>query len=262
MERIIFSDIDKKCLNCGKKLEIKNSRDITRKKFCSRKCNGFNHGKDMLSDPDFRNKFLNSSRNDISNSLKGLRGEVHPAWVDRENRSCKYCESIFECRKNSKRKYCSRKCSLDHIHIRNMRDRVLKREYQCVICGTSFLRSVNYKQNPKYCSYKCNGIDRCISSRKTKTDIEHKICDILNSMNIDFSEQVNIKNISVADFAISNLLIFADGDYWHDLPGRKESDVLKTERLELFGYKVLRFRGSVIKKDPEFVKKEIIKFLP
>jgi very-short-patch-repair endonuclease len=71
----------------------------------------------------------------------------------------------------------------------------------------------------------------------------------------------NLKNISVVDFVIEDLLIFADGDYWHNLKDRRKKDLEKTNNLQDLGYKVLRFDGSFIKTEIDLVKKKITEFL-
>lgn len=259
MKRVDLSSIDKRCLSCGTKLLLKVTRDITRKNFCSRSCGGHYRGKLTMSDPELKKKILKEATSPESNSKKGLRGERHSKWVYREERKCKMCDAGFQCRITSKRKYCSFTCSLKDVHLKNRIDRVEKIEYSCLVCSKKFKRSINYKQNPKYCSLRCNGIDTCknISSVKGRTDIEDLIHDLLVSMNLEFEEQINIDNISVADFKVGNLLIFADGDYWHGLPGRKEKDIYQSEKLENIGYAVLRFPGSLIKSDMNLVHNKI-----
>lgn len=75
-------------------------------------------------------------------------------------------------------------------------------------------------------------------------------------------------------FLKSKIAIFADGDFWHGksfnkwklkIPGfwrKKIADNIKRDRfqnrvLRKAGYKVLRFYGSKIKKNPEFVKNTV-----
>ena len=259
--KIDFYLVNKQCLYCNIKLKIKNFRDIERKKFCSMRCLGTYHGKLRLSDPEKKSNFLASSYTLESNLKKSLKLDKHPLWVKREHRICIRCNSQFECKVNAKRKYCSFNCSLSHIHDNNKHDKVEKIEYSCIVCNNKFKRSINYKQNHKYCSYRCNGIDRMTNSNKERTDIEIIISDLLKSMNIGFKEQVNIKNISVVDFVIEDLLIFADGDYWHNLKDRRKKDLEKTNNLQDLGYKVLRFDGSFIKTEIDLVKKKITEFL-
>ena len=75
---------------------------------------------------------------------------------------------------------------------------------------------------------------------------------------LKYDSQYVIKNISIADFKIEDLLIFADGDYWHNLPGRREKDLIQTNKLKKIGYRVIRFDGSLIENNPELVKEKII----
>lgn len=79
-------------------------------------------------------------------------------------------------------------------------------------------------------------------------------------------------------FSKNKIIIFADGDFWHGknfkkwkskIPGfwcKKITDNIKRDRLQnrvlrKAGYKVLRFYGSRIKKNPEFVKNNVKKYL-
>jgi hypothetical protein len=42
------------CKNCNSELKIQNKRDVIRKNFCSRSCNGIFNGKKRLEDTDFK----------------------------------------------------------------------------------------------------------------------------------------------------------------------------------------------------------------
>lgn len=208
----------KSCKSCGKELKLKNLRDIERKKFCSRSCNGYYHSKKRMEDPEFKKKFLELSRTKEANNKKRLSGKNNPLWVERENRNCVYCQASFETRKNSNRKYCS-----------------------------------------KNCSRKCHCIGIVKFSNKESTNIERIMEGILIELGIQYLKQQNIKNISVADFMMGNILIFVDGDYWHNLPGRRNKDEYQTRVLTNMGFEVIRFDGSLIEKDQQYIKDEIIR---
>jgi very-short-patch-repair endonuclease len=258
MGKINFSEITKFCLTCGNKLILTVSRDIERKKFCSRSCAGYYQGKINISNPEIKLKFLNGSNTKEANSKKGLRGELNPKWKKRKIVKCNECSKEFEKIESGKRKYCSFKCFLNHIHKNNKgKNRVEKIDYKCIVCETPFQRSINYRQNPKYCSLKCNGIYQILNSKKKKTDIELIIENLLIDMKIHYIEQARVENISIADFKVENILIFADGDYWHSLPGRPEKDKEQTKKLESLGYNVLRFSGNEIHNKIEYVKEKI-----
>ena len=93
------------------------------------------------------------------------------------------------------------------------------------------------------------------------TDIEIILENVLISAGINYSKQINIKNISVADFIIGKVLVFADGDYWHNLPGRAQKDLEQTEKLNSIGYTVLRFKGSDILNNLENVRKKLFEYV-
>lgn len=262
MKKLDFSDIVKKCLNCGDPLVLKVKRDIERKKFCSRSCSCTYHGKINLGDPKKLSNFLKNSYTPEANSKKGVKGKMNHRWKDKELVKCLNCENLFERIISAKRKYCSFKCSLDHIHECNKgKNLVDKKTYSCITCGSNFQRSVNYKQNPKYCSYRCNGLYQTLNSKKEMTDIERILEKILISYGIEYRMQVNIKNVSVVDFVIGEILIFADGDYWHNLPGRAQKDLIQTWKLTSLGYTVLRFSGSDILNNIEYVRKKILEYV-
>lgn len=82
------------------------------------------------------------------------------------------------------------------------------------------------------------------------TSIEVMLHKALNNAGIPFEKQKII--FGRPDIFIEpNICIFADGDYWHNLPGRQERDAMVNERLTKDGYIVLRFWGSMIKNSIE-----------
>ena len=238
------------CKNCNSELKIRNKRDVSRKNFCSRSCNAIFNGKKRLDDPDFKLKFIQSSKNIESRLKKGHKLEKHPRWKGRKEMSCLFCNNVFEVKGSSRRKYCSKICSLEKIHSDAIgKSRVNRIEHKCIICSKTFERSENYKSPAKYCSRKCHCVGIVKFSNKTSTNIEKIIENILIELNIRYHTQYPISNISVADFKINNLLIFADGDYWHNLPGRRDRDMIQTSKLQELGYIVIRFDGSLIERD-------------
>jgi|SRR5579859_7982835 very-short-patch-repair endonuclease len=103
-----------------------------------------------------------------------------------------------------------------------------------------------------YCSRRCGSL-YYIKNNHKETDIEKKLREWLVSQGIQFKIQESISNITVPDFLIDKIAVFADGDYWHDKPRRKYLDQRINTRLEKLGYKVLRYKGSDILKNFETV---------
>lgn len=56
--KVDFHHIDKYCLNCGKKLILNNNRDVERKKFCSKECNGSYLLKNLWKNENFSEKII------------------------------------------------------------------------------------------------------------------------------------------------------------------------------------------------------------
>jgi very-short-patch-repair endonuclease len=90
------------------------------------------------------------------------------------------------------------------------------------------------------------------------SSIERKVKDILDELNIEYEPQYPINGF-FPDFAIpsKNIIIECDGDYWHNLPGAKEEDLVRQEILESLGWKFIRFTETEINKNIEFVRDTI-----
>lgn len=71
-----FKCVIKHCIECGNLLQLKNSRDIERKKYCSHICRGRVNGKnqDMT-------KLWEKSNTAEANAKKAHKGEKHPKWI-------------------------------------------------------------------------------------------------------------------------------------------------------------------------------------
>lgn len=77
-----FKNIEKFCECCGKKLKLNNTRDIIRKRFCGRSCNGSYLLKELWKDENYVKKLISSASTIESNYKKGHRGKDHPKWIE------------------------------------------------------------------------------------------------------------------------------------------------------------------------------------
>ena len=96
--------------------------------------------------------------------------------------------------------------------------------------------------------------------KKKDTSIEIAIEQELIKNKIPYMKQVPIEGIALVDFLLPNkIIIQADGDYWHNLPGRKNRDINQDFLLSFKGYKIFRFTETEIKKSTEKCIKRIFK---
>ncbi len=72
--------IEKYCLECNEKLELKITRDIKRKKFCSRRCLGIWTAKRQPE--DHMEKMRKNSCTKEANLKKSHKGSEHPRWLE------------------------------------------------------------------------------------------------------------------------------------------------------------------------------------
>lgn len=104
-----FKNIIKNCENCGNLLILKCTRDINRKRFCSRECNGSFLLKIKWKDEDFANK-VKMSNNTIEVNKKKAKGGLanigkkHSAeW--KENQSIAICKLILDGKLENEKKH-------------------------------------------------------------------------------------------------------------------------------------------------------------
>lgn len=90
---IDFKNIEKFCLCCGKRLKLNNTRDINRKNFCSKECNGSYLLKKLWKNEDYANKIKENSSK--PNPKKGHYGKNHPNWIE-DRTKLKQKRGIYE----------------------------------------------------------------------------------------------------------------------------------------------------------------------
>ena len=97
---------------------------------------------------------------------------------------------------------------------------------------------------------------------KRISSIEKIIAEELINRNIYFTQQVNMLNKYRVDFLVNDdVIIEADGMYWHNLPGIQEKDKLRDDILKSNGFIVFRFWEDEIKKDVSNCINKIEKYL-
>lgn len=121
----------------------------------------------------------------------------------------------------------------------------------CKICDKEFYSfpSAIKRGVGIFCSIRCATLYKNMVQKDSDTDIEIIMENWLIEQNILYEKQKAIKGISVCDFFVSpNIIIYCDGDYWHNIPKVKQRDEWIDRQLLKNGYTVYRLKGSDIKK--------------
>ena len=114
------------------------------------------------------------------------------------------------------------------------------------LCAANCGRNAKHR----FCTRKCAALYGAIQSRKGKTtDIERKVEEFLQQEKIAYEKDKAVARTSVPDFIVGNILIYCDGNRWHDTKKAKYRDNKINDKLRKLNYTVLRFSGSTIKSD-------------
>lgn len=148
-------------------------------------------------------------------------------------RTCKHCRKEFWVAPSGVRKRAAESCSnscrvAHHVYI------------NCAHCGQRF--NARHNTTRRFCS------KRCYLSSWTESRIERRVRATLETYRLIFETQYPVKGAHHFDFYVPslNLLIEADGTYWHSRPWSEERDAKKTARAAGMGYQVERFPESLI----------------
>lgn len=134
--------------------------------------------------------------------------------------TCRRCGSPFRYSQTQIRHYCSESCRRPPVLV------------TCECCGADFRATPSKAATGRrYCSR------RCYVASDAETGIERKVRLILESERLRFAAQAQV-GPWVVDFRVGNLVIEADGDYWHAL--RPGADRRKTRDLTQRGLTVWR----------------------
>lgn len=195
---------------------------------------------------------------------KVATGKQHPYYKGPKNKVCKNCGknylAKYQCNATQ---FCSQKC------FKKYRSKISRTTFQCEVCNTTFEvlnRDVRCRAKKgkkiQYCSKACHRIAANKNMNQKSTSIELKVEDYLIQLGIKYeSQKVIPEGRTISDFYIpeQRLVIYADGHYWHSLPGAKNKDCRQDFLLGMNGYKVLRLSENKINDDSfkSKLKKEI-----
>ena len=246
------------CALCSIKFE-KTAYQINlgRGKYCSRKCKDL-HQKELYKkegNPAYGTQYTNEWKERMSNRIK-------EAWSTDEYRA-KVKEGL---EKRSEENGYWMGCS-DESKLRRAQTNIKKYGVECVFSLEKFRTQSNSTclKNHGKTSFQ---LMREGLKKNKKTGIELKIGNLLFQNNIKFETQYDVyynnKNFKTYDFYLSdfNLLLEADGDYWHVNPIKyssidlltevqirnKDNDKIKNKLAVDKGYNLERFWECDIKK--------------
>lgn len=120
----------------------------------------------------------------------------------------------------------------------------------CSVCGKKrYVFPSDIKRGKgNFCSKRCAAIANNLIQKNSDTDIERILEKWLTTNDIVFEKQKPIDGITIPDFFIKpNICLYADGDYWHNLPKVKTRDSWINKQLEKKNYQIIRLWGSDIK---------------
>lgn len=265
--------INKQCLNCGKEFQVYPSSNI--RKYCSQRCMGKWRSKNLSGEnsPAYRGGSITKNCLVCGKEFKTIPSQIkkgkgkYCSWkcylsiFGEVYKNCLVCGKKFKTQKHLIKigggKYCSRKCS-DIAHITSL-------IRTCQVCQKKFkvYQSKFKRGQGKYCSRRCMGLMQkkrlkilWLNSEFAKeqlrkmrakwgvkpTSIEKTLYDYLLLKGILFEKQylVNGKFLVDAYIPSLNLVIEADGKYWHTRPKTVEKDKRENAYLTKCGFNLLR----------------------
>ena len=239
--------------------------------YCSRKCLGASKTKTASSKPKIIKKCeickkefcLSSSRNakrfcSASCASKYLgdlfKGNKSSKYVNRIERNCEQCKTIFYVRpaeiQKGNGKFCSKKCKNENL-------KVDKLERECPSCHKLFYVIPTYKRRI-FCSNAC----RIKGNPSAVSSIELKMKTVFADKGY-FPEHQYQFGYYIIDFAFPDqkLAIECDGKYWHSFPEAKRRDKAKNTYLNNKGWQIIRLKEDDIKENADECAARVIRVL-
>lgn len=172
-------------------------------------------------------------------------------------RNCARCGQRFGPLDRLSRRFCSLSCKSAAQKDQTTAKRGRRYEHldrarvdTCLVCKAEYkARSDHAGRQQRYCSHDCY-----MRSRE-ETTIEAAVRGALASAGITFETQRRIGNFYVDFLTPGNVVVEADGDYWHSLPDVAAKDKRKDAYLSAQGYRVLHLSESEIRQGTDVIVK-------
>lgn len=184
-------------------------------------------------------KETNASLKRISQKLKGRNNPSYRANV-KLGRKCLVCKKVLTRKQIlENRKFCSWDCVKKHRKQNGTWNKGLK-GYNAG--HKNYVKDL--KKRREYALLGRQALDRS----KEPTNIEKIVYDYLEKKGIVFEKQKLINKRFLVDAYIPslNLIIEADGEYWHNLDKIKRKDKAENAYLKKCGFDLIRLKESAI----------------
>lgn len=157
------------------------------------------------------------------------------------------CGNIFMPR-NAKSKFCSNDCRMNKLN----HNRQPYRFFKCAQCGQS---CSSRSPERKYCNTVCMRADGSLHKRRLRrqspTKIESLLYWVLEKNNILFESQYCIGSYIVDAYLPDyNVVLEADGEYWHSKPERVVHDLKRKKYIISLGFEIFSFSDVELKDGP------------
>lgn len=270
--------IQKSCEFCDQQFEIDHGS--TNARYCSRKCSSLAQrtrielacnvcGKTFSVNP---HRYQNGNPQFCSmkcrNTAWASEGKPQPRDESKYIESqCEICGQSFTAtewnRKKGKDRFCSHICYAESLRRKRGEAHPLYKKIakSCLQCGKLLKVAPSVINRTKFCSRHCAGAWNVIHNNK-QSSLERIVADLLAEIGVIFESQKGIGPYA-CDFFIpsANLVIEADGEYWHSLPANKVRDRRKTTFLLNNGYQLLRLPERTVRSNSAWCKKQILNAL-
>ncbi len=152
-------------------------------------------------------------------------------------------------------------CSPGTVYKRLRKDDLVRSVSEALKGRPSVMKGKHHTSETKKKLRKAT-IEQLASGKMKRKDtfIELEMERELKRNNIYYQKQVPLYNITVVDFYLPRykIVIYTDGDYWHNLPKVKKRDEQQNKILKQNGYKVFRFWEHEINKSTKGCINEIL----
>lgn len=168
--------------------------------------------------------------------------------------------------KGHERKFCSYQCDKTYkIGENNPTYKGNFVDCTCLFCGSAFTKPESWvkKGEGKFCSGSCRSSYTIEQHGGMVSSIEIKVCNALDLIGEFYKHQHRIGKFLV-DFYLPqrNLVIEADGDYWHSLERSKRQDANKDAYMADTNINITRLSETAINMDCQQLIEETLQRFP